>query len=59
LIKPLKTSISKLQAQLILKYDFIFEENGMKVQIAKSVLENEHALMVPIRITAMPQSEGI
>lgn len=58
LIKPLRASVSKHQANLILKYDFVFEHNGMKIQLARSYLEREDCTMVPIRVVAMPQSEG-
>ena len=59
LIKPLISCVSKHQASLILKYDNIFEQNGMRVQLAKAALDNPQKHMVPVRIVAMPQSEGI
>jgi len=51
------TEVSILQANLLLKYEWIFSQNGMRVQLPRKYLELDESIKtVKIRIVSMPQS---
>lgn len=57
LLKPITTEVSYLQATLMLKYHWIFSQNGMRVQLPANLLDMDESVeTVQIRIVSMPQS---
>ena len=61
LLQPLMAEVSWFQAGLIVKYDHIFESNGMKLQLSKQFFSAnmQPESLIKVRIVAMPQSTGM
>jgi len=56
LLRPITTEISLHQAHLLLAYDWVFTQNGIKIQLPKNFLDLDAStcMSTKIRINAMP-----